>query len=159
MKIRDRILVITDLLIAAIHCDGTMMGAEDDTARAVLADLLLTKPDALPAEVDARIREFRLFEFDLEKTVADFLDDPPMKKRRLLELVVKMVDADGEVDMREDQFIRDLARCLDMKESEYADLVLEIEVESLPPAERREKLRQSFSDLRIPTGPPPVPES
>lgn len=157
MKIRDRILVITDLLVAALHCDGTILGEEDAMARKVLADLLLTTPDDLPAEVDERIRGFRLHEFDLDATVADFLGDPPMKKRRLLELVVKMVDADGETDLREDQFVRELAKSLGMEASEYDDLVLDIEVEALPPAERTRRMRESFTDLRVPPTPPPVP--
>ncbi|MEM9074169.1 MAG: TerB family tellurite resistance protein [Myxococcota bacterium] len=155
MKVRDRILVITDLLIAAIYCDGTMMGDEEHAARALLADLLLTKPDDLPAEVVERIQNFRLLEFDLDKTVTSFLEDPPMKKRRLLELVGKMVDADGEHDFREDQFVRDLAESLGMEKAEYADLVLEFEVEALPATAQKQRLRESFEDLRA--VPPPLP--
>ena len=155
MKVRDRILVITDLLIAAIYCDGTMMGSEDNAARELLADLLLTTPDDLPAEVDERIRNFRIVGFDMDESVKDFLSDPPMKKRRLLELVAKMVDADGEHDFREDQFMRDLADCLGMAEEEYADLVVELELVEQP-EERKSRLRQSFTDLRA--VPPPIPE-
>jgi len=158
MKVRDRILVITDLLIATVYCDGTMIGEEDRAARELLADLLLTTPDDLPAEVDERIRGFRLIDFDLEAAAKDFLEDPPMNKRRLLELVVKMVDADGVHDWREDLFIRELAGLLGMAEEEYEDLVLEIETEDLPPEERKRKLRQSFTDLRALAVPPPVPD-
>lgn len=147
--------MITDLLIAAIYCDGTMMGSEDNAARDLLADLLLTTPDDLPAEVDERIRNFRIIGFDMEASVKDFLSDPPMKKRRLLELVAKMVDADGEHDFREDQFMRDLADCLGMKEEEYADLVVELEIVE-EPEQRKTRLRQSFTDLRA--VPPPIPE-
>ncbi len=158
MKVRDRIHVITDLLIAAIYCDGTMMGEEDEAARQLLADLLLTTPDELPTEVKDRIRDFRLVDFELEAAAADFMADPPMKKRRLLELVGKMVDADGEHDLREDQFMRDLAGALGMDESEYADLVLQFEVEDLPAPERKRKLRESFTELRAYQPPPPIPE-
>ena len=87
MKLRDRILVITDILVAALYCDGTIMGEEDHAARQLLADLLLTTPDELPPPVLDRIKNFKLYEFELEKAAADFLEDPPMKKRRLLELV------------------------------------------------------------------------
>jgi len=79
--------------------------------------------------------------------------DPPMKKRRLLELVTKMVDADGEVDLREDQFVRDLAETLKMDHDEYEDLVLEIEV--IEPEERMRRKRESFTALTA--VPPPVP--
>lgn len=159
MKVRDRILIITDLLVAAIHVDGTMMGEEDRAARKLLADLLITTPDELPQEVDERIVDFRLVEFDLEKSAADFMRDPPMKKRRLLELVGMMVDADGEHDFREDQFLHDLAGALGMDASEYDDLVLQFEVEELP-AELKKRLRESFDELRLPKAsePPPIPE-
>ena len=153
MKVRERIHTITELLCAAIYSDGTMMGEEDAEARRVLADLLLTTPQELPPDVDRHIREFNILEFDLAEAVRDFMADPPMKKRRLLELVTKMVDADGEVDLREDQFVRDLAEALQMDRSEYDDLVLEIEV--IEPQERRRRRRESFTALVA--VPPPIP--
>ncbi len=155
MKVRDRILVITDLLIAAVYCDGTMLGEEDHAARELLADLLLTTPDNLPSEVDERIRNFRIIGFDMDASAQDFLADPPMKKRRLLELVAKMVDADGEHDFREDQFMRDLADSLGMAPEEYADLVVELELVE-EPEQMKSRLRQSFTDLC--SIPPPIPE-
>lgn len=153
MKVRERIHTITELLCAAIYSDGTMMGEEDTEARRVLADLLLTTPEELPPEVDEHIREFSIREFDLEDAVREFMADPPMKKRRLLELVTKMVDADGEVDLREDRFVRDLAETLKMDPEEYDDLVLEIEV--IEPEERMRRKRESFTALTA--VPPPVP--
>ncbi len=153
MKVRERIHTITELLCAAIYSDGTMLGEEDEMARRVLADLLLTTPEELPSEVDAHIREFSILEFDMEHAVREFMADPPMQKRRLLELVTKMVDADGEVDLREDQFVRDLAETLQMEPSEYDDLVLEIEV--IEPEEQLRRKRESFTELTA--VPPPVP--
>ena len=152
MKVRERIHVITELFCAAIYADGTIMGAEDEEARRVLADLLLTTPDQLPEHVDRHIREFDVTKFDLDMAARDFLADPPMKKRRLLELVSKMVDADGEMDLREDQFLRALAEALEMDASEYEDLVLEIEV--IEPEERLRRKRESFTELIVP---PPIP--
>lgn len=139
MKVRDRILVITDLMLGALHADATMTGEEETAMRELLAKLLVTKPDALPPEVHARIESFSLLEFDIERCAADFLADPPMKKRRLLELLALLVDRDG-TDLREDEYLRDLAHCLQMQRDEYADLVLEYDVE---------KLRESFADVRM----------
>ena len=153
MKVRERIHVVTELLCAAIYSDGTMIGEENTAARRLLADLLLTTPQELPADVDRHIRDFRIIDFDLQAAARDFLADPPMKKRRLLELVAKMVDADGQTDLREDQFVRDLAEALRMDPSEYRDLVLEIEV--IEPAERRRRRRESFTELVLP---PLVPD-
>ena len=51
MKLRDRILVITDILVAALYCDGTIMGEEDHAARQLLADLeATTQPPTPPVE-------------------------------------------------------------------------------------------------------------
>lgn len=167
MKVRDRIGVIVDLLMGALSCDGTIIGEEDRAARKLLGELLLVPQDQLPPEVEERIQSFRLIDFDMDVVVADFLADPPMKKRRLLELIAKMVDADGEHDLREDDFIRDLARALGMQPSEYDDLVLLIEVQELDADGRLQSMRDSFLDLRISdvpeapdkpaSVPPPIP--
>jgi uncharacterized tellurite resistance protein B-like protein len=151
MNVADRILVITDLLVGAIHADRTTTGEERVAARRLLADLLCTTPDALPEAVDERIERFDFPTFDLGAAARAFLADPPMQKRRLLELVSQLVHADGELDLREDQFLRDLARHLGMEASEYDDLVLDYEIE---------ELRESFEELRgAPKSsiPPPVP--
>lgn len=148
MKVRDRILVITDLMLGALYADATMTGEEDRAVRELLAKLLLCTPGTLPPEVDERIKSFSLMTFDIERAAKDFLRDPPMKKRRLLELLAALTDKDG-TDLREDEYLRDLAQCLGMEEREYADIVLSYEIESL---------RQSFDLIRIseredPTGP------
>ncbi len=139
MKVRDRILVITDLMLGALYADATMTGDEDRAVRELLSKLLLCTPATLPAHVDQRIREFSLMTFDIELASKDFLSDPPMKKRRLLELMAALTDKDG-TDFREDEYLRDLAQCLGMESAEYQDLVLNYEIGSL---------RQSFESLRI----------
>lgn len=139
MKIRDRILVITDVMLGALYADATMTGEEDRAVRELLAKLLLCTPATLPEHVDQRIRDFSLLRFDIELAAKDFLRDPPMKKRRLLELVAALTDKDG-TDIREDEYIRDLGQCLGMKPEEYQGIVLDYEIEAL---------RQSFEALRL----------
>ncbi|MDQ3034912.1 MAG: hypothetical protein M3Y87_21065 [Myxococcota bacterium] len=151
MKIRDRILVITDLMLGALYADATMTGEEDRAARELLAKLLLCTPETLPEDVDTQLRGFSLLTFDIELAAKEFLRDPPMKKRRLLELLASLTDKDG-TDLREDEYLRDLAQCLGMEPEEYEDIVLSYEIETL---------RESFDLIRIterddPTGPQPV---
>lgn len=145
MKVRDRILVITDLFLGALWADDEFTEDEQRAVRNLLADLLLVTADTLPAAVEERIREFDPLKFDLETAASDFAADPPMAKRRLLELVGRMVDADGVVDMKEDEYLRKLAEALGMEHAEYSDLVLDFEVE---------ELRETFEALRVP--PPPM---
>lgn len=145
MKVRDRILVLTDLFLGALWADDEFSEDEQRAVRRLLADLLLVKPDELPAQVEERIRDFDPLKFDMEAAAADFAADPPMAKRRLLELVGKMVDADGVVDIQEDEYLRRLAAALGMEYAEYSDLVLDYEIE---------ELRGAFEALRSP--PPPM---
>ena len=145
MKVRDRILVLTDLFMGALWADDEFSEDEQKAVRALLADLLLVTPETLPTEVEDRIVRFDPLTFDLESAAGDFAADPPMAKRRLLELVGRMVDADGVVDMKEDEYLRRLAALLGMDYQEYSDLVLDYEID---------ELRDSFEQLRSP--PPPM---
>jgi len=144
--VKGRIMVITDLLLGAVYADDKLEGSEEETVRKLLGELL--DGDDLPSEVDTRIKTFPAGSFDLEATAKDFADDPPIKKRKLLELVCAVRDADDEIDLAEDDYIRALGEALGMKKDEYADLTLDYEVKDL---------RESFEDLRA--VPPPVPSS
>src|SRR5688500_16684811 len=145
MKVRDRVLVLCDLFLGALWADEEFSEDEQRAVRRLLGELLLVPPDQLPPPVEERIRNFDPLKFDLESAAKDFEADPPMAKRRLLELVGKMVDADGVIDMEEDEYLRRLAAALGMEYSEYSDLVLDFEME---------ELRQTFEALRNP--PPPM---
>ena len=145
MKVRDRILVVTELMLGAVYADGTFTGEENEELRKLLAMLLLCTPETLPAHVDEKIRAFSPLTFDLRACAADFVSDPPMKKRRLLELMGRLVEKDG-LDLREDEYLRALGAALGMDPSEYADLVLEYDVE---------KLRESFEMIVV--RPPEAP--
>lgn len=143
-SVQDRILVITDLLLGAVYADEKLKGAEDKAVRRLLGELL--GEEQLPPEVDERIKTFPVGTFDLKATAADFGEDPPIKKRKLLELVCAVRDADDEIDLAEDDYVRALGQALGMKKEEYADLTLDYEVA---------ELRESLSELRA--VPPPVP--
>ena len=108
------------------------------------------RPEFAPAhrrgEVDARIKSFDSEAFNLEASARDFASDPPIQKRKLLELVAAVRDADDEIDLAEDDYLRNLGLALGMKPAEFADLTLEIEVEDL---------KENFASLRSVPPPPP----
>lgn len=137
MKVRDRVNVLADLFLGAVFADGTGAVEEKDAVRKLLRELLVMKE--LPKEIEARIAEFDPKSFDLEAVAADFATDPPMNKRRLLELVARLALADGVLDLDEDAYVRKLGACLELAPSEFADLVLDYEIEDL---------RQSFAEIR-----------
>ncbi len=128
-QLRDRIHVITDLLLGAVHADHKVEDAEVDEVRKVLRELL--ELDKLPGDIEGQIDGFAGDKFDLAKAARDFETDPPIKKRRLLELVALVRDADEEIDLAEDTYLVALANALKMERSEYDDLVLDYEVEDL----------------------------
>ena len=140
-SVKDRIMVITDLLLGAVYADHKLKGVEEQTVRKLLSELL--GGGALPDDVDGRIKTFPAQTFDLSATAADFASDPPIKKRKLLELVAAVRDADEEIDLGEDEYMVKLATALGMKKDEYADLTLDYEVDDL---------RSSFDELRKPAG-------
>lgn len=125
--VSPRFLVLTDLLLGAVHADDRLEGEEEDAVRAYLLEIL--GGDELPLEVEARIANFEPREFDLDASVAEFESDPATSKRKLLELVAAVFDADGEVDFDEDDYLRNLAEALGVDPEEYEDLVIEYDIE------------------------------
>ncbi len=149
MKVRDRIDVITDLLLGAVYADGQFLASEQKAVRRMLCDLTV-RPNLEP-EVEARIAAFDPSAFDITALAQDFIADPPMNKRRLLELVAQLCLADGEMDLAEDDYLHMLATALGMRPTEYQDIVLDYEIHTL--RESFELIRMSkVSDLQASSG-------
>jgi len=138
------ILTITDLLMGAAHADGTRGGEEVQMVRDLLKELLDKKE--LPEAVEKRIAVFAPKSFSLDTSAKAFAAAEPTKKRKLLELVAAVRDADEEVDLAEDEYLVSLALAMGMKKSEYADLTLDYEIEDL---------RAHLGQLSLP---PPTPK-
>lgn len=138
--IGPRVPLLTQLFLAAAHADNEFNADESLYVRELLQDLLCVAQ--LPDEIEGLICDFDPAEFNLLACAEDFLSEPPMSKRRLLELVTYVALADGEVAKSENHFIVDLAAALRMDPGEYQDLL------RVPDDER---LRESFADLaRVP---------
>lgn len=137
---------LADLLMGAAYADQELDGREKETVRAKLADLL--EAEEIPAELSARIEDFNPDTFNLEASAALLASEDAPLAREVLELVAAVNDADEELDLDEDKYLRDLAKALGVEESDYSDLKLEIvSVEDL-----REDLR------RLTALPPPLPK-
>lgn len=143
MKVRDRIGPIIDLFLGAVYADQRFVAEEKRAVTRMVCDLIL-RPE-LPPELRAQIENFDPAQFDLVATCDDFASDPPMNRRRLLELVAQLCVSDGELDFAEDDYLHRLARALGMEPNEYEDIVLDYEIHDM----RRsfEMLRQSSFDL------------
>jgi hypothetical protein len=111
MKVRDRILVITDLFLGALWADDEFSEDEQKAVRKLLADLLGDGEALLPEAVEERIAEF-----------------DPLK-----------IDLEAAADAREDEYLGRLGDCLGVERTAYSDLVLDYEIEEL--REHFEQLR------------------
>lgn len=146
MKVRDRIGTIAQLFLGALYADRRCADAEKKAVRRLLSDLIV-RPE-LPPELEQLIEAFNPDSFDLDAVARDFANDPPMNRRRLLELVAQLCLADGELDLDEDDYLHRLARALGMAPAEYEDLVLDYETQDLRMSV--EMLRVSVIDLNPP---------
>jgi hypothetical protein len=143
MALPDRILPLCDLLLGAAYADAVFKDREREEVREMLADLSGAK---LTTELEQRIANFDPKKFDLAKTAAEFKDDDADDKRRLLFLVAAINDADEEVDMAEDDYLRALAAALALPASALAGLTVDVEIEDL---------RDSLTKIRKQPPPPP----
>jgi uncharacterized tellurite resistance protein B-like protein len=143
VKVRDRIGPIVDLFLGAMYADHRFADEEKRAVTRMLCDLIC-KPE-LPPELARHVEAFDPESFDLAATARDFVSDPPMNRRRLLELVAQLCVSDGELDLEEDEYLHRLARALGMEPSEYEDIVLDYEIHEMRLS--FEMIRQSSIDL------------
>ncbi len=141
-------LEIVDLLMGAAYADKVLQPEEEVTVKRLLGELL-GEPD-LPDDVAARIQSFVPADFQIARTAATFAGDPASEKRKLLELVAAVRDADDVVHLDEDDYIKQLAAAIGVPTSGFDDLVLDIEVEDL-------KGHVTSLRRRV-TTPPPTPK-
>ncbi len=142
MSISDRILPVCDLLLGAAYADEELRTQEKDEVRALIKDLA----GDVPMEVDARIAAFDPKKFDVVKAAAPFKDDSEDDRHRLLVLVSAIIEADEEIDLREDDYLRALAKALALPDKSLAGLTLDVETE---------ELQDSLQKVRKTPSPPP----
>ncbi len=115
---------LTDLLLGAAFADKRVEDAETSKIRSILAKLAGTRD--LPEAVEARLRGFNPAKFSPETAAAPFRGLADDKKRRLLELIASVTDADGELDLSESDYLCAVARGLGMPPASFEDLTLQI---------------------------------
>ena len=120
---KQHIETITRLLLGAAYADKRLEGAEVSRIEAILRQVLGGEP---PAELIASLRSFSPAAFNVHSTAATLRDLETADKRKLLELVASINEADDELDLAEDAYLRHVAVGMGVPESEIADLTLDV---------------------------------
>ena len=123
---------LADLLLGAAHADGSGATVEVDAVRALLTEL--AGEGGLPEPVAARIAAFELGALDVEGAAKTLTGSGLVTARQVLELCCKVRDADEEIDLAEDDYMRKVGAALGLAASDFADLTVEVEIEELKKA-------------------------
>jgi len=118
----DSVRPVANLLLGAAHADQEYGEAEQASVRGLLCQLI--GRTELPAQLEQHLQEFDPQRFDLPQAIADFQERAHTSPRRMLELTRKVCDADGRIDIREDNYMVALALALSLAPTEYRGLVV-----------------------------------
>jgi uncharacterized tellurite resistance protein B-like protein len=140
----DRIVPLCELLLGAAYADNELKDQEKDEVRSLLEGLA----GELPADVEKKINDFDPKKFDLKASAAPFKSDSEDDRKKLLYLVAAVNEADDEIDLSEDDYLRDLANALDLPKAALEGLTIEVETE---------ELKETFKAVRKGPPPPPTP--
>ena len=135
MTTSDRIFPLCELLLGAAYADEELVSQEKTEIRALLVELAGEQR----VEVEACIASFEPAKFDLQTAAAMFKDDTEQDRRRLLRLVATVIEADDELDFRENDYLREVASLLGLPSSILDGLIVDIEME---------EIQDTFDDVR-----------
>lgn len=127
MVTSDRIFPLCELLLGAAYADEELVSQEKTEIRALLVELAGEQR----VEVEACIASFEPAKFDLSSIIGIFRDDSEDERRKLLRLVSTVIEADDEIDLRENDYLRELAFALGLPVSDLDGLVVDVEMEEI----------------------------
>lgn len=120
----EHIDTFADLLLGAAYADKRLEGREIATIRALLEKVAGESP--LPEALDARMRSFNPAKHDAQGAAATLWFLSKEDKRTVIDLIAKVTEADEEIDLAEDEYLRKVALGLGMSDQEIAEFTIEI---------------------------------
>jgi uncharacterized tellurite resistance protein B-like protein len=142
MSTSDRIFPLCELLLGAAYADQELHPQEKTEIRALLVELA----GELRVEVEACIASFEPEKFKPSSVIGIFRNDSEEERRKLLLLVSTVIEADEQIDLAENDYLRELASLLGLPASALDGLVVDVEIE---------EVKQTFNTVR--SVPPPLP--
>ncbi|MSP24607.1 MAG: hypothetical protein EXR75_05470 [Myxococcales bacterium] len=123
---------ILDLLMGAAFADKTLDGREVEKVKSLMCSAMRAKE--LPASLERRMARFDPKKFNLRQCVATLVLATDDEKRKVLEFIAAVHDADELLDMDEDAYLRHVAREMLLDESAVLGLTVDVlSIESLGP--------------------------
>jgi len=107
---KANIETITGLLLGAAYADKRLEGQEIDQIRSLLLRLL--GAEQLPSSCADQIATFNPAKFDAASAAASLQDLDEGDRRKILEMVAAVHEADDEIDLDEDEYLRTVAKGL-----------------------------------------------
>jgi uncharacterized tellurite resistance protein B-like protein len=121
---KQHIDTITQLLLGAAYADKRLEGVEVTRIRTILQQIL--GGAALEPRVEEALAAFNPAGFNVHAAAASLKVLDSRDKRTLLELIASVNEADDELDLAEDTYLRNVALGFGVPESEFKDLALEV---------------------------------
>jgi len=140
----DRIFPLCELLLGAAYADDEFHASEKREIRALLVELA----GEMRVEVEACIASFEPEKFKPASVIGIFKDDSAEEREKLLRLLATVIEADDEIDLAENEYLREVATALALPKSALEGLVVDVEIE---------EIKETFEEVRK-KGPPPIPK-
>lgn len=121
---KEHIETITDLLLGAAYSDKRLEGDELQAITTMVSKLLGT--EELPEAQQGQLKAFNPAKFDVNTASASLSSLSDDDKKRVLELVASINEADDVIDFDEDEYLRKVATGLGVDESVIAEHTIEI---------------------------------
>jgi uncharacterized tellurite resistance protein B-like protein len=120
----EHIDTFADLLLGAAYADKRLEGREITTIRTLLERVVGESP--LPAALEARMKSFNPAKHDPRGAAATLWFLSKEDKRTVVDLVAKVTEADDEIDLAEDDYLRKVAIGIGMSDAEIRELTIQI---------------------------------
>ncbi len=137
MATSDRIFPLCELLLGAAYADRQFVRQEETEIRALLIELA----GELRIEVEACIASFEPEKFKPSSVIGYFKDDTEEDRRRILLLISTVIESDDQIDLAENDYLREVASLLELPASALEGLVVDVEME---------EVKETFKELRKP---------
>ena len=120
----EQIKAVAELLMGAAHADGDYDGLEAEQ----IGDLLrgLFSQSEMPTELTSHLARFEVDRLDVQACAARFEGESETSRVGVIDLLATLADADGVYDMKEDEFIKQVASALALSEESYEHHTIDV---------------------------------